>query len=395
MKLHLIPLLIALAVNLTVDFYAYRRLRRSKAWPRWAASCYGAVSLALYAVLCVAICLARQTADEPVRLAMWLLLAFYGIQGPKLLSLLVYSLSWLKVLRRGVRRLVRFTAIVVFGFLLLQELWGTFVTPRTLEVRHVTIESHRLPPHFDGYRIVQFSDAHVGTYGVDTTFVSEYVDSITAQNADMICFTGDLVNRHSKEVEPFVPVFARLHAPDGVVAIQGNHDYKTYYPWASEKEWLADSLNLAKKERQMGWTVCVDSTFALRRGSDSIVVMGLHSFRPPHWKIPDYLREVYPQIANPDIYKIVLQHVPYIWDNYTDTAHIDLMLSGHTHAMQMMLSVFGFEISPARLISPYWRGTYRNGDQWLHVNTGVGEVGIPMRVGVRPEITVITLKTKK
>lgn len=395
MKLHLIPLLIALAVNLAVDIYAYRRLRRSKAWPRWASKSYAVLSLALYAVLCVAICLARQTADESVRLAMWLLLAFYGIQGPKLLSLLVYSLSWLKVLRRGVRRLVRFTAIVVFGFLLLQELWGTFVTPHTLEVRHVTIESHRLPPRFDGYRIVQFSDAHVGTYGADTTFVSEYVDSINAQNADMICFTGDLVNRHSKEVEPFVPVFARLHAPDGVVAIQGNHDYKTYYPWASEQEWLADSLNLAKKERQMGWTVCVDSTFALRRGSDSIVVVGLHSFRPPHWKIPDYLREVYPQIANPDIYKIVLQHVPYIWDNYTDTAHIDLMLSGHTHAMQMMLSVFGFEISPARLISPYWRGTYRNGDQWLHVNTGVGEVGIPMRVGVRPEITVITLKTKK
>ena len=91
------------------------------------------------------------------------------------------------------------------------------------------------------------------------------------------------------------------------------------------------------------------------RGADSIVVVGLHSFRPPHWKIPAYLREVYPQIANPHIYKIVLQHVPYIWDNYTETAHIDLMLSGHTHAMQLMFSIFGVEISPARLISPYWR----------------------------------------
>lgn len=395
MKLHLIPLLIALTVNLAVDIYAYRRLRRSQVWPRWAAPCYGCVSAMLYAVLCAAIFFAHQSADAPVRLAMWLLLVFYGIQGPKFLSLLVYSLSWLKALRNGVRRLVRFTATLVFGFLLIQEAWGVFVTPRTLEVRRVTLESPRLPARFDGYRIVQFSDAHVGTYGADTSFVSVYVDSINAQVADMICFTGDLVNRHSKEVEPFVPVLSRLHAPDGVVSIQGNHDYKTYYPWASEKEWLADSLNLLKKERQMEWTVCIDSTFALHRGPDSIVVVGLHSFRPPHWKIPDYLREVYPQIANPGIYKIVLQHVPYVWDNYTDTAHIDLMLSGHTHAMQMMLSIFGFEISPARLISPYWRGTYRNGDQWLHVNTGVGEVGIPMRIGVRPEITVITLKTKK
>ena len=121
----------------------------------------------------------------------------------------------------------------------------------------------------------------------------------------------------------------------------------------------------------------------------------VHSFRPPHWKIPAYLREVYPQIANPHIYKIVLQHVPYVWDNYTDTAHIDLMLSGHTHAMQLMFSFFGVEISPARLISPYWRGEYHNGDESLYVNTGVGEVGVPMRIGVKPEITVITLKKKK
>ena len=103
-----------------------------------------------------------------------------------------------------------------------------------------------------GYRIVQFSDSHVGTYGTDTAFVSEYVDSINAQGADMICFTGDLVNRHSKEVEPFVLVLSRLHAPDGVISVLGNHDYKAYFPWASEQEWRADSLNLLAKQRQMG-----------------------------------------------------------------------------------------------------------------------------------------------
>ncbi|MDY5966299.1 MAG: metallophosphoesterase, partial [Sodaliphilus sp.] len=339
--------------------------------------------------------LAQQTADEPIRLAMWLLLVFYGIQAPKFISLLIYSLSWLKWLRRGAKRFVRCAAVAIFVLLIFHGVWGTFVTPFTLEVKHVTIESPRLPDAFDGYRIVQFSDSHVGTYGTDTAFVSEYVDSINAQGADMICFTGDLVNRHSKEVEPFVSVLSRLHAPDGVISVLGNHDYKAYFPWASEQEWRADSLNLLEKQRQMGWTVCDDSTFTRHRGADSIVVVGLHSFRPPHWKIPAYLREVYPQIANPHIYKIVLQHVPYVWDNYTDTAHIDLMLSGHTHAMQLMFSFFGVEISPARLISPYWRGEYHNGDESLYVNTGVGEVGVPMRIGVKPEITVITLKKKK
>lgn len=395
MKLHLIPLLIALALNLAIDIFAYRRLHRSQVWPRWAAPSYACVSVVLYAALGVAIVLAQQTADEPIRLAMWLLLLFYGIQAPKFISLLIYSLSWLKWLRRGAKRFVRCAALAIFALLIFHGVWGTFVTPFTLEVKHVTIESPRLPDAFDGYRIVQFSDSHVGTYGTDTAFVAEYVDSINAQGADMICFTGDLVNRHSKEVEPFVSVFSRLHAPDGVISILGNHDYKAYYPWASEQEWRADSLNLLAKQRQMGWTVCDDSTFTRHRGADSIVVVGLHSFRPPHWKIPAYLREVYPQIGNPHIYKIVLQHVPYIWDNYTETAHIDLMLSGHTHAMQLMFSIFGVEISLARLISPYWRGEYHNGDESLYVNTGVGEVGVPMRIGVTPEITVITLKKKK
>ncbi len=393
MKLHWIPLLMALAVNLAIDIFAYRRLRRSRVWPRWAAPLYGGVSAGLYVVLCVAVCLSATRTDEYVRIAMYALLAFYGIQCPKIVALIIYSLSWLKCLWHGTRRLVRYTAVLVFVFLVIQEVWGTFVTTRSLEVNRVTIESELLPPAFDGYRIVQFSDAHVGTYGADTAFVAAYVDSINAQKADMICFTGDLVNRHSTEVAPFVPVLSRLRATDGVVAVPGNHDYKTYYPWTSEKEWRADSLNLTLTERKMGWTVCNDSTFALHRGADSIVVVGLHSFRPPHWRIPEYLRGVYPQIANPNIYKIVLQHVPYIWDNYTDAVHIDLMLSGHTHAMQMAVSLFGARISPARLISPYWGGTYRKADEALIVNTGVGEVGIPMRIGVKPEITVVTLKS--
>ena len=111
--------------------------------------------------------------------------------------------------------------------------------------------------------------------------------------------------------------------------------------------------------------------------------------------MPIYLCDVNTENAKPNIDKIVHQQMPYVWDNYTDTAHIDLMLSGHTHAMQLMFSFFGVEISPARLISPYWRGEYHNGDESLYVNTGVGEVGVPMRIGVKPEITVITLKKKK
>ncbi|MCQ2291472.1 MAG: metallophosphoesterase, partial [Muribaculaceae bacterium] len=238
----------------------------------------------------------------------------------------------------------------------------------------------------------------------DTAFVSEYVDSINAQNADMICFTGDLVNRHSAEVVPFVPVFSRLHASDGVLAVSGNHDYKTYFPWASDAEWIADSLNLVAKEKQMGWIFCDDLTRTIHRGGDSIVVMGLHSFRPPHYKMRADLRAFYPEVDNKKVYKILLQHVPYVWLSYVDPddelalgepLHFDLTLSGHTHAMQIQATILGKKISPSRFVSKFWGGKYQFGDQFLYVNTGVGEVGVPMRIGVKPEITVITLKKKQ
>ena len=118
MKLHLIPLLIALAINLAIDIFAYRRLLRSQVWPRWAAPSYGCVSVVLYAALGVAIALAQQKADEPIRLAMWLLLVFYGIQAPKFISLIIYSLSWLKWLRRGAKRFVRCVAVAIFALLM-------------------------------------------------------------------------------------------------------------------------------------------------------------------------------------------------------------------------------------------------------------------------------------
>ena len=404
MKMHWIPLLIALIVNLAIDFYAYRRLHRSVVWPRWAAPCYGGVSALLYGLLCVAVYFSLQQSDSSIHVAMYLLLAFYGIQGPKFVALGVYSFSWIKRFGNGLKRFFRYSALVVFLLLVVQVLWGTLVTPYTIEVKHVTIESSNLPKAFDGYRIVQFSDAHVGTYGSDTAFVSEYVDSINAQNADMICFTGDLVNRHSAEVVPFVNVFSRLHAADGVISIQGNHDYKTYYPWESNDQWMADSLRLVQMERKMGWTVNNDSIITVYRSGDSIKVIGLHSFRPPHYKMRADLRAFYPEVDNKKVYKILLQHVPYVWLSYVDPddelalgepLHFDLMLSGHTHAMQIQATIFGKKISPSRFVSKFWGGKYQFGDQFLYVNTGVGEVGVPMRIGVKPEITVITLKKKQ
>ena len=392
MNLHWTPLLIALIIHLAIDIAVYRKLKHKKVLPQWVAPSYAVFSVLLYVALGFAVAFVRHPSDALFRLSMYLFLAFYGIQGPKMVAYLIYCLSYVKGFSPLAKRVVKRIAAGTFVALVSTVAWASFITPYTIEVKHITISSPNLPAAFDGYRIVQFSDTHVGTYGTDTTFVSQYVDTINAQHPDLICFTGDMVNRHAAEAEPFVKPFSRLHAPDGVVAIQGNHDDKEYYPWASAQHWQSDSLRLIRLQRNMGFTVCHDSTFAIRRQADSIVVVGLRNFLPPHWKIPQNLRRVYPQVQEPGIYKILLQHVPYVWENYTDSAHIDLTLSGHTHAMQTGITLFGHTISPARFIHQYWAGYYRKGDESLYVNTGVGEVGMLMRIGVKPEITVITLK---
>lgn len=394
MNIHWIPLLIAFAVHAAIDVALYRDIKRAKVLPHWVAPCFKVSALLLYAVLAGAIVCAFHPSDLSFRIATYLFLLFCGIQGPKLPAWLIYWPSRRKKAGQRTRKALIATALATFATLVGVVAWSTFVTPYTIEVHRVVIESPNLPAAFNGYRIVQFSDAHVGTYGTDTSFVSQYVDTINAQHPDLICFTGDMVNRHSAEVDPFVTVLSRLHAPDGVVAIQGNHDYKDYYPWRSHRHWQSDSLRLIRQEQAMGFTVCPDSSFAIRRQADSIVVVGLTCFRPPHSRIPQNLRKVYPHIEDPNIYKIVLQHVPEVWTNYTDSAQVDLMLAGHTHAMQVAVPLFGTTISPARLLSRFWGGLYKNGNASLYVNTGVGEVGMPMRIGAKPEITVITLKTK-
>ncbi|MGM9868206.1 MAG: metallophosphoesterase [Sodaliphilus sp.] len=392
MNLHWTPLLIAIVIHLVIDIAVYRKLKHKKVLPQWVAPSYAVLSLALYVALGFAVAFVRHPSDALFRLSMCLFLAFYGIQGPKMVAFLIYCLSYVKCFSPRAKRVVRRIAGATFVALVGVVAWASFITPYTIEVKHITISSPNLPAAFDGYRIVQFSDAHVGTYGTDTSFVSQYVDTINAQHPDLICFTGDMVNRHAAEAAPFVKPFSRLHAPDGVVAIQGNHDYKEYYPWSSARHWQSDSLRLIRLQRNMGFTVCHDSAFSIRRQADSIVVVGLRNFLPPHWKIPQNLRRVYPQVQETGIYKILLQHVPYVWKNYTDSAHIDLTLSGHTHAMQTAITISGHTLSPACLLHQYWGGYYRDGDEVLYVNSGVGEVGMLMRIGVKPEITVITLK---
>ena len=270
------------------------------------------------------------------------------------------------------------------GYLLYGALWGK----EDFRVRQVTFTSPDLPAAFDGYRLLQLSDIHIGNWGDDDAAIRRAVRLCNDQRPDAIVFTGDLVNSRATELAPFLTALSQLQAPDGVYSVLGNHDYGTYARWSSPREQAANLDTLKRLERQLGWRLLLNEHHCLHRGSDSIVVVGVeNSGRPPFPDRGDLRRAL--QGTN-GRFRILLSHDPTHWRREVlPRTDVQLTLSGHTHDMQV--SLFGFSVS--RWIYPEHRGLYLEGGRALYVNIGLGYVLFPLRLGAWPEITVITLRT--
>jgi hypothetical protein len=290
------------------------------------------------------------------------------------------------------------------GIILFASMWyGVFVTRYNIKVNHIEFVSDKIPSSFNGYKIVQFSDAHVGTWGNDTTFISRLTDSINAQNGNLIVFTGDIVNRNTQELLPFVDIFSRLNAPDGVYSILGNHDYGLYQDWKSEKDRETNNCLLAELESKMGWKLLKNEHLFLHNNTDSIALIGVENWgEPPFGQLGDIDKAFSGTknlTANDNHFKILLTHNPEHWNREVrKKTNIDLSLSGHTHAMQVAIGSGKHMISPAAWKYKQWGGMYTDSTSGnyisrLYVNIGAGEVGMPARIGsALPEITVITLR---
>ena len=277
-------------------------------------------------------------------------------------------------------------ALISFGNIL----YGSTEGIRHFQVKEVTYESDRLPQGFDGYRIVQLSDIHIGSWEGKEADIKRMVNLANAQKADLIVFTGDLVNQQSRELDGFTSILSRLHAPDGVYSILGNHDYGTYYRWANAKEETDNLQHLKDLQQGMGWRMLNNAHAILRHQGDSIALIGVENDGEPpfsqHADLPHALQ------GTRGMFSILLSHNPTHWRRQVlPESDIDLMLSGHTHAMQM--SLFGHSIASLRY--PEWSGMYYEGQRALYVNVGIGYVGLPFRFGAWPEITVITLRCPK
>lgn len=254
-----------------------------------------------------------------------------------------------------------------------------------------SISFKKLPPAFKGLKILQISDIHSGSFN-DKQAVEKGIDLILKQNADIILFTGDLVNNMAVEMDEYKDLFSKLKAPLGVYSVLGNHDYGDYVIWPVDglsKEQNLDNLKQVHKD--MGWKLLVNEHVAIEKDGDSIALLGIENWSAKA-RFPKYGRmdlayagsEKYP-------FKILMSHDPSHWDTEVLTRYkdIDLTLSGHTHGMQFGVEIPGLKWSPVQYVYKKWAGHYKEGDQHLYVNRGFGFLGYPGRVGVLPEITVI------
>ena len=270
-------------------------------------------------------------------------------------------------------------------------LYGFFFGWRHIVVRSATCESTLLPTSFDGYRVLQLSDIHIGTFLRNRGFVDKLVRIVNAQEPDLIVFTGDLVNVSAEEVIPFQHILKQMRARDGVYSIMGNHDYCEYGDDKSIGNVTRNQNILKYLEEKMGWRLLMNEHVRIGNGyGDEIAVIGVENIsRPP---FPDYgdLRKAVAGLPA-GMFKILLSHDPSHWRRgVLHETDIALTLSGHTHAGQVRIGKF----SPARWAYNEWGGKYVENDSMLYVSLGVGGT-VPFRLGAWPEVNVITLRARE
>lgn len=285
---------------------------------------------------------------------------------------------------------VMFYSGLLVGFLsMAMVIYGATEGWRHFQVKEVTFKSKDLPPAFDGYRITQISDLHIGTIAGYPKEIRRMVDLINAQQSDLIVFTGDLINHKANELDSVEHILAGLHAPDGVYSVLGNHDYSTYIHWATPEAREENLKELKQRQARMGWQLLNNDHVTIKRDSCEIALVGVENDgEPPFPQLGDLPKATQ---GTEGLFKVLLSHDPTHWRREVlPESDIQLMLAGHTHAMQFILCGY----TPASWFYPENRGMYMENDRGLYVNIGLGEVMLPFRFGAWPEITVITLQCK-
>lgn len=353
-------------------------------WGYWG-RIYG-FALIVIPLLCKVPAILLLLIDDMIRGVKWLLRRYlHRSDQPQETTSGPYQISRLRFLSLSGTML----AAIPFGAMI----YGMVKTGYDITIRRIVLSFPNLPEGFDGFRFVQLSDIHSGSF-VHETYFEQAFKAIGELKADAIFFTGDLVNDTAEEAERFHKTWAMLSAPMGVYSTLGNHDYGDYVVWPGEKEKAANFERLLKVHEKAGWKLLRNEHHVLERNGDEIGLIGVEnwgaSMRFPKKGDLKKARSGMKELP----FRILLSHDPSHWDAQVRPAHpdIDLTLSGHTHGMQFGIEIPGFKWSPSKYFYKQWAGAYREKLQVLYVNRGLGFLGYPGRVGILPEVTLITLK---
>ena len=292
----------------------------------------------------------------------------------------------------------RFLSIIALGLAALPFsalLYGMYRGKYNFKVLKYNLEFDDLPAGFDGYQITQISDIHSGSFD-NRKKIAYAVDLVNQQKSDVILFTGDLVNNKAEEMKPWAELFSTLNAPDGVFSILGNHDYGDYVDWESQEAKWENLEDLKRLQKEMGFDLLLNESRYLTRGSERLALIGVENWGRGGFKKAGDIDIASANVTSDD-FKILMSHDPSHWEDIVlpHDYHFHLTLSGHTHGMQFGIEIPGIvKWSPVKWRYKYWAGVYEEMGQLINVNRGFGFLGYPGRVGIWPEITVITLKRK-
>lgn len=290
------------------------------------------------------------------------------------------------------RKFMSLTGLAIAGVFSILIIDGIAFGKYRHRVRRVKLKITGLPDVFKGYKIIQISDIHAGSF-FNPAKLQPAIDLIKAQNADMVLFTGDMVNNYAQEFEPFVKMFAEIKAKDGKFSVLGNHDYGDYAKWRTQADKDRNIPFLTELQQQAGFELLRNEHRVIQRGEEKIYLLGVEN-----WGIkpfPQYgdLNKAVAGIPASAV-KILMSHDPTHFDEIVKKhpANVQLTLSGHTHGMQFGLDLKNVRWSPVQYRYKKWADLYESEGKYLYVNRGFGVIGFPGRVGIEPEITLFELQ---
>lgn len=373
------------------DWVAYRRYVRPMgcAWCRWLFA-----SLLVVANLLPYVAVAMMWFFElPNMVPMMWVLTIYTVLS---LSRLALYAGILLLKNSSAKWIVGLSLCTIVAWVLIV---GVVRTRKDLTVRRSEIASSRLPEAFDGYRIVFFSDLHIGSLTSAEGMCRRVVERINSLDADLVVFGGDLVNaRYDELTNELSSVLGKIEATDGVVAVLGNHDTGVYVRDTVALPIEENTRLLKERIEAMGWRVVDDTTEYIVRGKDTLTLTGIGFSREllEHRHSADVadsldLRHIYGGVPN-DKFNISISHMPQLWRKIAELGYGDLVLSGHVHAMQIKGHIGGCEFSPAQLMYSEWSGHYTMPESQLYITDGVGSVGFHLRIGAPPELSELILR---